>query len=72
MDISILLFCGSGRAFYFQGDPERLAYAYLASGVEFHDVITLERATPVVDLHRNAYIWNFDFSAAKGIDVVSL
>ena len=28
----------------FSGVPERLAYAYLASGVEFHDVITFERA----------------------------
>merc|ERR1719162_437994 len=70
--LDLAIFAAAVEHFIFKEVPERLAYAYLASGVEFHDVITFERAKALVDLHMIAYIRNFDFSTAKGIDMFKL
>merc|ERR1719162_1957286 len=70
--LDLAIFAAAVEHVIFKEVPERLAYAYLASGVEFHDVITSERAKTLVDLHMIAYIRNFDFSTAKGIDMFKL
>ena len=42
--LDLAIFVAAVEHLIFKEVPARLAYAYLASGVEFHDVITFERA----------------------------
>ena len=70
--LDLAIFEAAAEHVIFKEVPERLAYAYLASGIELYGVLTFGEERTLVDLRMSAYIKNLESSTARGIVVLKL